>query len=384
MQLLYLTHQLYSALDQNLDFTTVHLDIRKYFDRIWHDALLQKCEQRCGITGTLLQWLRSYLSDRSQIVKIGNAFSKPQKLSAGVPQGSVLGPLLALIYLSDLSGMTENDVLYYADDSTLYTSHPHDSPVHELALQRDLDTISRFGIDWAISFSGPKTIQQTFTTKRDIRAPQLTFDGQRIQPVPSHKHLGLTFSTDLRFHDHVNTIIKTINYQLGPVYAVAKFLPRQILCDIYTTYIQPHFDYCDVIYDCNISIADTTRLQTLHNRIARLITGTMRRTSTDRLLDELGWVRLQTRRKIHRLAYFHRLFYNNPPLPSYISSMLPDNKLNRAGKSLRSPMSLTNCKTRLSSFHNAFIPSTTRFWNQLSESVRQTTSVSSFSKLIWG
>ena len=290
--------------------------------------MLLKCESHCGITGTLLQWLKSYLSNRSQKVKIGNVFSKPQKISAGVPQGSVLGPLLALIYLSDLSGMTENDVLYYADDSTLYTPHPHDSLPYQQSLQRDLDTILRFGTDWAISFSGPKTIQQTFTTKQNMRAPQLSFDGQSIQPVFSHKHLGLTLSTDLRFHDHVNTIIKTVNSQLGPVYAVAKFLPRQILCDIYTTYIQPHFEYCDVIYDCNISIADTTRLQTLHNRIARLITGTMKRSSTDRLLDELGWVKLQTRRKIHRLTYFHRLFHNNPPLPSYISNMLPDTRSN--------------------------------------------------------
>ena len=384
MQLLYLTHQLYSALDQNLDFTTVYLDIRKYFDRIWHEALLLKCEFHCGITGTLLHWLKSYLSDRSQIVKIGNAFSKPQKLSAGVPQGSVLGPLLALIYLSDLSDTTVNDILYYADDSTLYTSHPHDSPLHQSSLQQDLDTILRFGTDWAISFSGPKTIQQTFTTKQEKRAPQLSFDGQRIQPVPSHKHLGLTLSTDLRFHDHVNTVIKTINSQLGPVYAVAKFLPRKVLCDIYKTYIQPHFDYCDVIYDCNISIADTTRLQTLHNRIARLITGTMKRSSTDRLLDELGWVRLQTRRKMHRLTYFHRLFYNNPPLPSYICSILPDKRCNTVDVTLRNASSLTTCKTRLSSFHKSFVPSTTRLWNQLPESVRQTRPENSFGKLIRG
>ena len=108
------------------------------------------------------------------------------------------------------------------------------------------------------------------------------------------------------------------------MYAVTNFLPRQLLCDVYTTYIQTHFDYCDVIYDRNVSIADTIQFHTLYNRIARPVMGIMRRTSTDRLLDELGWVRLQTRRKIQTPTFTG--FSTITPLPSYRSSMLPESQ----------------------------------------------------------
>ena len=383
IQLVYLTHQIYSALDKHLDFTAVYLDISKYFDTIWHDALLLKCEIQCGITGSLLLWLKSYLSDRTQVVRVGSSFSEPQKIHAGCPQGSVLGPLLALIYLSDLSDKTDNDALFYADDTSLYSSHPHDSQEHRLSLQRDLDIIQHFGTDWAISFSAPKTIQQTFSTKHDGLAPDLKFADQHIPVVSSHKHLGLTLSTDLRFHDHVNTIIRTVNMHLSPIYSVAKLLPRHILNDIFITYIRPHFDYCDMIYDGNITIADATRLQTLQNRIARLVTGTLPRTSTERLIDDLGWERLKTRRTAHKLTLFHRIRYNNPPLPNYITSTMSEMRQHSTGLTLRNATTLSSQKHRLTSFKNSFIPATTHLWNQLPESVRQTQSRPIFCKLIW-
>ena len=103
IQLLFLTHQLYSALNSNQDFTAIFLDISKYFDKIWHDGLLEKCKIQYKISGSLLAWLKSYLSDRTQIVKVGNSLSTPTKIDSGCPQGSVLGPLLAIMYLNDLS-----------------------------------------------------------------------------------------------------------------------------------------------------------------------------------------------------------------------------------------------------------------------------------------
>jgi len=383
IQLVYLTHQLYSALDKNLDFTTVYFDISKYFDKIWHEGLLFKCEKQCGISGSLLNWLKSYLSNRTQVVKIGENFSNPLGTHAGVPQGSVLGPLLALIYLNDLADKTVNDALFYADDTSLHAPHPHDSHDHRQSLQRDLDTIEQFGADWAISFSGPKTIQQTFTNRRDKQTIQLTFSDQEIPSVPSHKHLGLTLSTDLRFHDHVNTIIKTVNSLLGPIYPVAKLLPRHILNEIYQIYIRPHLDYCDIIYDGNISIADMTRLQTLQNRIGRLVTGALFRTSTDRLLDDLGWERLQTRRIIHKLLFFHRIFFNAPRLPTYITQIITESRQNTTGLNLRNASNLSMPKNRLNSLQHSFFPTTTHLWNQLPLDIRNTYSRHTFRKLIW-
>ena len=126
---------------------------------------------------------------------------------AGCPQGSVLGPLLALIYLNDLSDKTKNDALFYADDTSLYLSHPPESQRHRQSLQTDLDMIKQFGTDWAITFNIDKTVQQTFTNRHTNQNLTLTFNGQAIPSATTHKHLGLTFSTDLHFHQHINKII---------------------------------------------------------------------------------------------------------------------------------------------------------------------------------
>ena len=102
-QLLYLTHNLYQTLDSGSDFTAIYPDISRYFDKIWHERLLYKCKHEFGIIGSLHDWLKSYLSDRRQRVQIGDTFSETESINAGCPQGSVLGPLLAHIYLDNLS-----------------------------------------------------------------------------------------------------------------------------------------------------------------------------------------------------------------------------------------------------------------------------------------
>ena len=125
--------------------------------------------------------------------------------------------------------------------------------------------ISQYGKDWAITFNAEKTIQRTFTNRHNNQDLKLSFNGQYAPSVTSHNHLRFTFSCDLHFHQHVNTIIKTINSDLGPIYPIAKFLPRAVLNDIYITYLRPLFDYCDIIYDGNSTLTDSARLHTLQN-----------------------------------------------------------------------------------------------------------------------
>ena len=376
-------HQLYSTLDKRQDFTAIFLDISKYFDKIWHEGLIKKCEIQYGISGSLLEWLKSYLSNRSQTVRVGNSLSLPEKIQSGCPQGSVLGPLLAIMYLNDLSDKIQNDALFYADDTSLYSSHNHNDIDDQLSLQNDLDTIRQYGEDWAIKFNAQKTVQLTFTNRADGGPFTLSFDGQDVPIMTHHKHLGLSLSTDLNFHQHVNNIIRTINTILGPIYSVRKFLSRSILNNIYITYILPHFDYCDIIYDGNLTVTDANRLQTLQNRCARLVTGTLFRSPTTALLEDLGWERLETRRLIHKLLFFHRLFYDNPPLPSYVTDMLTDTRRNATGLDLRNATHLTIPPTRLTSFRQSFIPATIRQWNLLPSTLRSTISRTDFARQVW-
>ena len=382
LQLIYLTHSLYKTLDTGDEFTAIYLDISKYFDKIWHDGLRHKCKMFFGLSGTLLTWLKSYLTGRTHRVKIENANSSLQTTTSGCPQGSVLGPLLALIYLDGLSTKTSNDTLFFADDTSLYASHNSKTfNSAQKSLQLDLDNIQKYGHEWKITFNGSKTIQQTFSLKNNPSIPKLHFDGQIIPISDNHKHLGVYLSSDLRFKTHINEIIKKVNKALGPLYPIAKYVPRNILLQIYNIYIQPYFDYCDTVYDGLITKTDAIRLERLQNRAARLITGTMLRTPTKKLMEELGWASMENRRKIHKLLLYHHLQTAGPQTPQYITSILPDTRADQTGRTLRNSRTLTQSFSRTTLFQNSFLPSTTRLWNDLPLSVRHS-NYSSFNRFI--
>ena len=154
---------MYKSLDEGQDITHIYLDISKFFDKIWHKGLLFKCEHDFKISGSLLEWLTTYLSDRRQKVRVGDSFSTTKKLEAGCPQGSVLGPLLALMYLDGLANKVTNDVIFYADDTSLYAPHNKDNiDIVQRSLQNDLDTICDYGRTWAITFKRQKNSTTNF------------------------------------------------------------------------------------------------------------------------------------------------------------------------------------------------------------------------------
>ena len=273
LQLTYLTHNIYRYLDSGRDVTAIYLDISKYFDKIWHEGLLYKCKNDFFISGSLFSWLKSYLTDRTQRVRVGDAFSTTKMIKAGVPQGSVLGPLLALMYLDGLRHNLTNEILLYADDTSIHASHKtEDIDVVQDSLQPDLDNIDGYVKQWAIQFNITKTVQQTFSHKLHPTVPTLHSAGQNISTdTETHKHLGITFSTDLRFHNHVNNIIKKANIAMSPLYPIAKHIHRNTLSLIYTTYVRPHLDYCDIVFDGHITVNDELRLERVQRRAARLV-----------------------------------------------------------------------------------------------------------------
>ena len=382
LQLAYLTDKLYKTLDHSEDFTIIYLDISRYFEKIWHAGLLTKCKLEFGIRGQVLSWLNSYLDGRSQQVQIGNEQSPPMSLKAGVPQGSVLGPLLAIMYLNGLSGITSNQTLYFADDSSIHCSHTPDTiQTKEIELQKDLNAIYDYGLRWAITFNSNKTTQQTFSNRRNPRIPKLTFGGQEIYPTSQHKHLGLTFSSDLKFKQHVNEILLKFNRALSPLYQIAPYIPRRELHQIYTTYVQPHLDYCSAVYDENLTTFDSKRLEKAQNRAARLITGAIRRTPVINLRRELGWSSVADRRRKQRLLLFHKLVYD-PAIPRYIKAIVPSTRETSMLRTLRNSNSqtITQPITRTTAYSHSFIPSTIRAWNDLPTEFRLSDSFKIFKK----
>ena len=152
-QLISITHTIFKAFDCNppLDVRSVYLDISKAFDRVWHDGLIYKLK-RCGVSGNLLALINNFLKDRKQRTVLNGQSSSWGNISAGVPQGSILGPLFFLVYINDLTGDLRCNVKLFADDTSLFTVVQNfNSAANDM--NHDLELIRQWAHDWRMSFN---------------------------------------------------------------------------------------------------------------------------------------------------------------------------------------------------------------------------------------
>ena len=188
-QLLNIYDDFCSALDRHNITQAIFFDISKAFDRVWHRGLLCKLHA-AGIRGTLNCWFKDYLSNRQQAVVIQGCRSEYLPVTAGVPQGSVLGPLLFLVYINDINSDIESTSKLFADDTSIYVSL-NDNNVRGDILNSDLEKIKAWAFKWKVSFNCQKTELLNICKPNANISNQLVFDGSLLIASESHKHLGL-------------------------------------------------------------------------------------------------------------------------------------------------------------------------------------------------
>ena len=172
------------------------MDIGKAFDRVWHAGLLKKLEA-LGIRNPLLQWVESYLQNRKQRVVIDGQSSEWKKMSSGVPQGSVLGPILFLICINDITDDLATNPCIYTDDNTLLEV-VSDPVISTDRLNNDLLKISEWSDGWLMTINPSKTRSIVFSNKKVKHDhPSLSMMGCDIKEVDSHTHLGLNLQSNL-------------------------------------------------------------------------------------------------------------------------------------------------------------------------------------------
>ena len=187
------------ALDDGLEVRAVFCDISKAFDRVWHRGLLFKLK-RAGINGLLLDWLTDYLTKRKQRVVIPGGTSDWEFVKTGVPQGSILGPLLFLLYINDIVLDIQSCVRLFADDTSLYIIV--DNPINAAGiLNVDLETIHLWADKWLVKFNPAKSESLLVSRKTNKNVhPPLIMNTEYINEVQHHKHLGIFLSNDGTWH----------------------------------------------------------------------------------------------------------------------------------------------------------------------------------------
>ena len=376
-QLISITHDIHKSFDANPPQETrgLFLDISKAFDRVWHKGLLYKIKN-FGIEGKLFHLIESFLSNRYQRVTINGQSSPWLPIKAGVPQGSILGPLLFLLFINDLPEGLHCNVKLFADDTAIFsTVNTPTETANEL--EHDLLKIKNWAIQWKMLFNpdATKPIKEIIFSKKNIKRdhPDLFFNNVQIDRCSDEKHLGLILDEKLNFKKHIDEKINKAMKIVGTIKRLNSVLSRFSLITIYKSFVRPHLDYGDVIYDQpnNQSFAD--KIESVQYNAALAITGAFRGTSKIRLYKELGFESLKDRRWMRRLCYFRKIFYTHSP--SYLFDYLPSRTISQ-----RYPNCFNSFNCRTVSFQNSFFPHSVNQWNQLNPEIRNSTSLHIFRK----
>ena len=352
----------------------VFCDISKAFDRVWHAGLHAKL-QAAGVSGNIHAWFADYLSDRKQRVVLPGAVSDWTYIRAGVPQGSILGPLLFLLYINinDIVNDIGSNIRLFADDTNLFII-VHDPVTAAGCINADLGRISNWASTWLVTFNPSKTEILLISRKLNKSLhPPLFMQNHQISEVDSHKHLGLYFSNDCTWHQHINHITVKARARINIMRKLKFKLDRKSLGTIYTVFLIPLIEYGDIIWD-NCSQCEKQKLNTLQNEAARIETGATRLVSIKVLFKEIGWDCLEKRRSNHKLTLFYKMTHNLAPL--YLSSLVPQSVSNISRYNLRNSNNLQTIDARTTLYYNSFLPSNVRAWNNVNDEVKQSDSFS--------
>ena len=325
----------------------------------------------------MLDWFKNYLSNRTQRVALNGQFSDWGYIKAGVPQGSVLGPLLFLVYVNDIVDIIRSNIRLYADDVTLYITvdDPIDSTKSAETLNKDLKEIEKWSQQWLVQFNGAKTKTMLISNKRNPSYSQVSFQESALEYVTVHKHLGLLIRSDLSWSTHINFIVNKAKRLTGIMKLLQYKLSRRSLEIIYFSYVRPILEYGDVVWG-GCTETEAGLLESVQLAAARAVTGATIRTSHDKLYSETGWEKLSKRRENHRLELLYKIVHGLTP--KYLFDLLPQNVSSRTNYNFRSKANITEIKNRIMIFKNSFLPSTIRQWNTLTLATRNSEDVESF------
>ena len=375
MAIIQLVDKLTDAACNKMSTVGVFIDLSKASDTVDHSILLTKLDYY-GIRGVALQWFSSYLSDRQQFTTVNNVDSDRRSILCGVPQGSILGPLLFLLYLNDLhfsSSMLQ--FILFADDTTITYSHPNlVTLVHTLNME--LDKVTTWFKANKLSLNHSKANFKVFTSSTrplgDLNT--IRIDNIVISRVHSTKFLGVIIDDKLTWSDHITTITKTVSRNTGILAKLRVFIPLSTLFSLYNTLILPHLTYCNIVW-AHTSNSKLHSLFVVQKRAIRICTSAHPRDHTAPLFARLNTLTLSDINKLHTAIFMFKFTHNLLPrsFSSYFTSVR-----NTHTYSTRSRNNLFLPFTRTSFSINNLRYYGPRLWNSIDEQLKTQSCVGRF------
>ena len=377
-QLISLLHDLAQNLDHGVQTDLISLDFAKAFDTVPHSRLLYKLNWY-GIRGNIHTWISSFLANRTQSVVVNNAISSNVSVTSGVPQGTVLGPVLFLIFINDLPDDIKNSMVrLFADDCILYRSiHTSNDCIK---LQGDLCKLEQWEKTWLMKFNPTKCCVMTVSlaTKHKILHSYVLHETPLLV-VDKLKYLGVILQNNLKWDYHVSAIISKASQTLGFLRRNFKTAPQNIRELAYCALVRPQVEYAASAWSPWL-YRDIIRLEGLQRRGARFVSRNYQRmASVSNMIGSLGWETLEDRRKKFRVQMLYKIVYNMVMIsPTPVSIMEPSYYNLRYFNNQR--IYPPYCRT--DTYKYSFFPHAIQLWNNLPQEITSSPSFVTFKKLL--
>ena len=362
------SEDIYSNLNKKHSVLSIYIDFTKAFDTVKHDILLQKLHYY-GIRGNIHNWFKDYLSQRTQSTKFFNSISPSLPIQYGVPQGSVLGPILFLLYINDIAHIFTNlKTVLFADDSTLYVTGEH--PINLIhKANTDLQIFYTWCLSNRLTVNLNKTYFMLFSNKPTALLPPLLLSqNNTITRTNKHTLLGITFDDTLTFKYHIENLTLKLSRLVSMLHQVKELMPKDILKTLYNAHVLPHLNYCTPIW-CNTYPTHLLPLIRLQKKIIRIITNSDYFAHTQPLFKETGTLKVFDINKLQISVFMYKKIKSNTHI-----SLPHHTHFTRTHENLRIPV------PNLTIFQHSLSFTGPKTWNSIPNNIKTLPTTRSFKK----
>ena len=306
-QLISFLQNLAQSNNDNIQTDVIIMDFAKAFDKVPHRHLIYKLKYY-GVTGHTLNWITDFLTDRTQTVVLEGEMSNKVPVTSGVPQGTVLGPILFLIYINDLPNYLQHSTLrLFADDSIIYKEIKNTNDCYKL--QSDLEAAAKWEQDWLMHFHPDKCNIISITKKRNSLQFDYKLHSHILEKVNQAKYLGVTLQNNLKWDTHINNISNKANQTLGFLKRNLKIHSEKVKDHAYKALVRPKLEYSATVWD-PYTTSQINQIEKVQRRAARFVSNSYHNTSSvTNMMQNLNWPTLEIRRTHARLIMFYKIVH---------------------------------------------------------------------------